>query len=67
MKKTVSHNSPVVAHLSCQPDLIWKKLKPKLLGMPLRDSLDQITEGCYTLPKSGPRHLCSAHIERTEK
>lgn len=41
MKETLSHNPPVVVNLSCQPDFIWKKLKPKFLGMPLRDILDQ--------------------------
>lgn len=35
-------STPVMANLGCQLDHTWNQLKPKLLGMPARDILNQM-------------------------
>lgn len=63
MKKTTSHNPPLMAQLHCQLDSIWNKLKPTLLVRPLRNLLEQIVEGRKTHPESGPHFLLAVPVE----
>lgn len=51
------------ADLGYQLDYIWNQLKPKRLGTPVRDFLNQIIWSKETYPKSGPHLLEAACIK----
>lgn len=52
-----------MANLGCQLDYVWHQLKPKQLGTPVRDFLDQIIESGKTYPLSEPHLLLAAYIK----
>lgn len=65
--ETKSLKCAAMANLDCQLNFIWNKIKPRLMGTPVKNSLDYVICCGKTYPESGPYLLVAANTKRGGK